>query len=82
MNEMVERVAIAIVCKELGLTPEDWEDCFDGAKDRYRDLARAAIEALREPTLAMYEASRVPIIAGENAPIGDRWRAMIEEALK
>jgi len=42
-----------------------------------KDLARAAIAAMREPTAAMLEASP---IHWDAAPVCDMWRAMIDAA--
>lgn len=59
MDDMIERVARALA-KADGKDPDDfaWVQ-FAGGKpyglcwrDRYSDKARAAIEAMREPTLA------------------------------
>lgn len=77
MSEMVERVARAI---EI-VTP-------DGISPVSELMARAAIEAMREPTEIMkakgYQAPGA--LFGLNASIWDAaaccWRAMIEEALR
>ena len=66
MSEVVERVARAICCPNRA--------CRVGcevAKD-YEPQARAAIEALREPTGAMLK------VAGD---FGEEWQAMISAAL-
>jgi len=79
MTEMVERVAIAIACEELGLVPSDWEKCWPTAKNKYREVARAAIAAMREPTAAMIKADG----NGElDSWIKEDWQDMIDEALK
>lgn len=62
MTTMVERVAQAIA-EELG---ENWEkptifmleckDTHETCRETYRAMARAAIEAMREPTEEMFEA--------------------------
>jgi hypothetical protein len=78
MNEMVERVARALLdsCRTGNITR------VDGA----RLMARAAIEAMREPTTAMIEAE--PPDDGEfskgNSAAHAKafWQAMIDEALK
>lgn len=63
MSEMVERVARAIK---------------DAEQMHWNDMARAAIEAMREPTAKM-----VVIADSSLRPISPRiWRAMIDEALK
>ena len=88
MSEMVERVAATIVRAELG-DDVDWETCFEGAKERYRTLARKAIEAMRDPTDDMMAAGRAANdnYASEVAPCSsfranDCWKAMIDDALK
>jgi hypothetical protein len=64
MSEMVDRVALAI-----GAKFPDWSA-----------MARAAIEAMREPTTKMlYEGNR-STTDGRGAE--DSWPAMIDEALK
>lgn len=83
MSEMVERVAKAI------LETMDLTDGLDGtAAENY---ARAAIEAMREPTEAMFCAGDERIIEALNdhtrilrhvTPAQDAWQAMIDEALK
>lgn len=69
MSEMIERMAVAMMKVE-------WDDKL---KDYYK-FARAAIEALRDPTDAM-------VLAGEehihdNTDVVDLWRDMLEAALK
>lgn len=52
MSEMVERVARAISSQE----GNDWDGQLGGrecVRIRYRNMARAAIEAMREPTREM-----------------------------
>lgn len=76
MIEMVERVAEAIAISGNGGTWDDWYN--EDQREFHRKRARAAIEAMREPTESMVE-------AGWNAP-GDQpqthWEAMIDAALK
>ena len=85
--EMVERVARAIheefaknKCawvsrlEDRGLTDVTIDGVFD-----LKDVARAAIEAMREPTEAMAAAGQTMLdIEGDAAII---WRAMIDAAL-
>ena len=72
MDSMVERVARAI-CRHEG-DEEDWP-CWFGE-------ARAAIEAMREPTEAMVDAF---VWYGHGKTIGDvariGWQSMIDAAL-
>lgn len=69
LSEMVERVARAI----HGVSDES-DGVAYGAL--VREMARAAIEALREPTKSMIEAGTNKRAANE------MWNAMINEALK
>jgi len=78
MNEMIERVAKAI---------KD-SDSYQDYKD-YKGYARAAIEAMREPTEEMIEAGGGVISEwnGDMTPATEAaaqiaWPAMIDEALK
>jgi len=83
-GEMSERVARAIL-------PSAWDieatDAFKAEFQKHaKSRARAAIEAMREPTKEMLEsgAGEVwlfdPDVDGPNAKAGDVWRAMIDEA--
>ena len=77
MSEMIERVAKAI----HKVTHDDkWPTC-----NFCKDAARAAIEAMRQPTEAMIGAGRDATI--NNDPLAypdveDTWPAMIDAALK
>ncbi len=86
MSGMVERIRKAIEAQidpdgwiekpddfEFGLTPR-----FDGRLDLPK-IARAAIEAMREPTEAMVDAGWADATAEDAIGV---WRAMIDEALK
>ena len=63
METMVERVAMAIYVKAgahevYPSTEADWlKNPEDPSLDTYREQARAAIEAMREPTAAMDRAA-------------------------
>lgn len=65
MTEMIEKVARAIVKEDGSFTVIDY----------HRGLARAAIEAMREPTEAMLSAAR------KQHDLVGTWQAMIEAAL-
>ena len=70
MSEMIERVATALEpkCRAFGKG--------DMPMQVAREFARAAIDAMREPTPNMYA-------AGEGFHYPDNtWMAMIDEALK
>lgn len=72
MSEMVERVAESLRASMPGLTnPEAWP---------WKTLARAAIEAMREPTEDMADAGAIETNSEEDAI--ECWKAMIEEALR
>lgn len=91
-NEMVERVAIAIFvswyegsdCEPVSF----YTDCDDVLANDYRRIARAAIQAMREPTEGMMEEADyiVPIARGTESyrffPVPEKiYRAMIDAAL-
>ena len=82
MSEMVERIAIA-VCEADGCL---WSEATDLDKGLYRDTARAAIAAMREPTDAMIGQGYGYAISYEDEGVvespSEVWRAMIDEALK
>lgn len=84
MNEMIERVAIAM-CKNGGPAGNHGGYCTLCAETKrcvgngYRRQARVAIEAMREPTDAM---KAVIVPAGTEFPMRAYWQAMIAEALK
>lgn len=84
MTDMIERVARALYNREAR-GHGDWSvDCPPGSTfERYwLDSARAAIEAMREPTEAMYRAAETAIdpLSSESA-VGQYWPAMIDAAL-
>ena len=92
MAEMVERVARAIYeASTLVMgddAPDDWADIgpdHDKARAEWAKLARAAIEAMREPTNEMtvvgwkFAETRDAILG--NGEIDALWRAMIDAAL-
>ncbi len=83
MSEMIERVARAICDADQGITNEQ--------VDIWETLARAAIEAMREPTEAMYMragntnvSNRAPnaryIRIGDVAAV-EAWLTMVDVAL-
>ena len=79
MNEMIERVARAICfdqCKVNG--------CRCGAERHFFAVARAAIEAMREPTDIMREEGLAELILQREHPATDPsaiFNAMIDAAL-
>jgi hypothetical protein len=91
MTEMVERVARAIKERLAEIEDvyfrDDGSDCtIDGHVD-IEDLARAAIEAMREPTQEILDAPAVPNALGDDENYSDidvreAYQAMIDAALK
>lgn len=79
MGEMVERVARALTIPS-GAYPYERIAQDNEALGALFDMARAAIAAMREPTVEML-LSQVPP-RKEFTGIGDAWRGMIDEALK
>jgi hypothetical protein len=83
MSEMVELVARAMAEKQRGW--DVWDEISDDSdtdyigKNEFRDLARAAIEAMREPTEMMMDAGHGEILEQSTLPV---WQAMVDEALK
>jgi hypothetical protein len=86
MSEMVERVAKAMAETLLQDTPPtppvDWYALTEEVADEYRAAARAAIEAMREPTKAMEDGARGlgAYHGGGSADVV--WVSMIDMALK
>jgi hypothetical protein len=78
MNEMIERVAKALWLDYWDGDACAWEDAEESARETSRSLARAAIEAMREPTEDMIEAGRSENFG--NYP-NQAWHAMIDQAL-
>jgi hypothetical protein len=100
MSEMIERVARAISkARFLNGGNEDddgWDDCSAGLRNDYRTQARAAVEAMREPTKEMWQAGTGAIEEAQDFSTdsegtyevttpsdypGPCWRAMIDAAL-
>jgi len=75
MTEMVEKVARAIASSQ----DENKNDYWYGD---YIEHARAAIEAMREPTEYMASAGWLTNMADDGQGPDDCWRKMIDEALK
>lgn len=79
MNEMVERVARVIA--DCG-APGNWDRCSEPIRDSWRDEARAAIAAMREPTAAMVGVAIKRHGHSQNGFWADTWNEQIDEALK
>jgi hypothetical protein len=82
VSEMVERIARAIFDGQRDTIA--WDSLKPEFQAEYRDDARAAIAAMREPTFEMSEAAFRIEAAGhsQRTLIEAAWRAMIDEALR
>ena len=78
MSEMIERVARALAIAD-GMHPEAVSNGEDAVPvwTLYVDDARAAIEAMREPTDVMVDAGYAVTVDDET----EVWQAMIDAAL-
>lgn len=87
MSEKIEQVAEAIFMARFRNEPHyNFQDSFE--KDEYRREARAAIEAMREPTAGMVSV-QYHVEVGDGGMLylqaedkRDLWQEMIGEALK
>lgn len=83
MSEMVDRVANAIRAKSreiymrVNMRWDDPEETQPINAEEAAEIARAAIEAMREPTKKMVEAGTY-----RHAVYEEGWQAMIDAALK
>lgn len=78
-SEMIERVAKAIHSHDFPTYALKWEDT---KQQIYLDVARIAIEAMKEPTQAMLDAAEKSGSLEEGSSAYGCWQAMIEAALK
>jgi hypothetical protein len=90
MSEMIERVAKAMRADYIGSHNPNrlaWEEIDDGMRAIWRQHARAAIEAMREPTEAMVSAMIGPHYVGLDLEQATQrlqvcvWNAGIDAAL-
>ena len=81
-NNIFDRVNYAIMCAFFSRPLE--EQIFNASPADNEDLAKAAIEALREPTEEMKIAGSIDPGAGgpDHGYETEVWQAMIDEALK
>lgn len=83
MSTMIHKVAMAIAEADLIDGPDDTTFDFfaltEEIADGYYRIARAAIEAMKYPTDAMYDAGEA---AGGYGVTFSTWEAMIQSALK
>jgi len=78
--DMIERVAKAIATKALGEVGRDY-DPF--AVQNCIPYARAAVEAMREPSEEMiFDGGKAVLIVHHTLNTGDVYRAMIDAALE
>jgi hypothetical protein len=93
VNEMIERVAMALFNSQTGkMRPTDpepvhWRELNERGRNLWRKSACAAIAAMREPTGGMLIAARDWSIAKYGQEAGNDgatgcWRLMIDAALK
>lgn len=83
MGEMVERIAKAIAISGNGGTWDDWYN--EDQREFHRRRARAAIEAMREPTEVMVGAAVEYAALGGDIPLYNIeyvFNDMIDAALK
>lgn len=86
MSEMIHRVAKAINPRAWG-DPNEYlfDDWRKQAQNRALAQARAAIEAMREPTISMVwcgaRATQGDDLHPTNGEVNAAWRAMIDSAL-
>jgi len=83
MMTKVEGVAKAIAARDLdeGDGFYDWFALTEEVTDKYLAMARAAIDAMREPTEAMVNAGYDVGYSPDPLPTDEVWRAMIDAAL-
>lgn len=73
MTSMVKRVADAI---------QDVASISESGGLNYEEMARAAIEAMREPTERMEDAGNLPTYQWVDDTAGNVWTRMIDSALE
>lgn len=81
-SEMIDRVAEALYNKQKDLYVIKQLEFKDSPHKYYWwSIARAAIEAMREPTDEMIDAAAKSVITNEIEPYGGWYTAMIDAAL-
>lgn len=94
MSEMIERVARAIATADWRIDidenaePAKWDqakDAYDltnnNGRYRFDSIARAAIEAMREPNFYMMENGDSAILYAKGVGTTECWESMIDAAL-
>lgn len=80
MSEMVERVAKAIFGNSHAIG--FWDKVDDHFRDFYKESARRAIKAMREPTTAQYDALSATNKLWKELNSEEVWKTYIDAALK
>lgn len=88
---MLDKIARAMCNAAWAKDDEDWSLAGDEQQAEFRLMARAALEAMREPNDVMLEAGRAPLVRILNGPDATyqamisgpnaAWQAMIATAL-
>lgn len=84
MRQMVDRIARVIYLSFYAPRAPQivFDDCPGFVQDEWRNIARAAIAEMREPTDEMVQAGIVEDPACVEIDAQRMWQAMIDEALK
>jgi len=85
MGRKIDDVAKAVCreeCEYEGLNISVWHSALSSRdRNEYRKVARAAIEAMREPTKEMLEAGQKAWASDPQKKVATLYRAMIDAAL-
>jgi hypothetical protein len=80
--DMIERVARALFAVEWDSKSSDpWEGAYADEREAWLQSARAAIEAMRDPTDAMKDAGDLPTYQWVDDVASNVWGRMIDAAL-
>jgi len=77
---MIERVARALWDAQA-TRPDTWDSLHPSKQAGMRDRASAAIEAMREPTEAMWHEAGQRLRHETTSTTGSLWKALIDAAL-
>ena len=77
----IEEVARAIYYAENTSERPEWEREPPSVQKHLRYIARAAIEAMREPTVPMLDAGHEGLVRGPRYEVIDCYQAMIDAIL-
>lgn len=83
MSEMIERVARRLHSADMVWNEVDWERLREPQVSAFTRSARAAIQAMREPTEAMERVALIPDPDGSGlwSNVSFIWERMIDAAL-